>query len=49
MSGFIYHTNCWLDHIMIMDLCNMIITLLILFHVTNHYFIAHTLLYIFPK
>ena len=35
MSCFIYHNNLELYHITTMDLCDMIITLLILLHITN--------------
>ena len=35
MLGFIYHDNCLLYHITIMDLCDTIITLSILLHITT--------------
>ena len=43
MIGFIYHNDCWLYHITIMDLHDTIITLLIVLHIAIVNDVAMTL------
>ena len=42
MSSFVYYDNHKLYHITIMDLCDTIITISILLHITKHQFVHHS-------